>query len=235
MEHTDVTLRRPWWQLHVQAGALEALKWLALGLMVVDHVNAYLYSWRFPLLFAAGRLAFPLFGFVLAYNLARPDNAAADRAFARLTAFGLAAQFFSMSLRRAVMPEGAWWQLNVLLTFAVAVVLIQATRGGARWYTWVLIACATLVAGALVEFHWCGLLYVLAAYHYCSQGTPATFAAWLASVGALTLENGNAWALAALPLLFLFAGTSPNIPRLKWVFYAFYPLHLAGLWLLTRF
>jgi len=56
-------------------GTAEALKWLALVLMVLDHVNKYLYNdallWVFPI----ARLSFPLFGFVLAYNLARLPSA----------------------------------------------------------------------------------------------------------------------------------------------------------------
>src|SRR5581483_1477745 len=136
---------------------------------------------------------------------------------------------------RAVIPDGPWWQLNILLTFAFAVVLIQMTRGPARWYAWGFATLATVIVGAFVEFHWPGLVYVLAAYHYCARRTPASCCVWLASTAALTLENGNAWALAAIPLLFLFRGIAPPIPRLKWVFYAFYPLHLAGLWALIRF
>jgi hypothetical protein len=204
--------------------------------MVIDHVNAYMYSGKVPAMYAAGRLAFPLFGFVLAANLARPGNEqAADRAFVRLLLFGLAAQFFSMSLRRAAMPDGSWWQLNILLTFAIAVPLIQATRAGARWYVWGLVALVTLIAGALVEFHWFGLLYVLAAYHYCARRTSAACCAWFVCAGLLTFENGNAWALGALPILFAFAAIAPSVPRLKWWFYGFYPLHLAGMWAFTRF
>jgi hypothetical protein len=233
---SGIAAARPAWNLELSAGALEALKWIGVGLMVVDHINAYVYAWKYPALYAAGRVAFPVFAFVLAYNLARPGNErAVDRAFMRLMLFGVAAQFFSMSLRRGVEPDGAWWQLNVLLTFGLAAVLIQMTRGPARWYTWAFAAFATALAGAFVEFHWPGLIYVVAAYHYCARRTPASCGVWLASTAALTLENGNAWALASIPLLFWFRGISPAVPRLKWTFYAFYPLHLAGLWTLTRF
>jgi len=57
----------------VSDGTLEALKWLALLLMVADHTNKYLLHDASHTLFNAGRIAMPLFVFVLAYNLARPD------------------------------------------------------------------------------------------------------------------------------------------------------------------
>ena len=47
-------------------GTAEALKWLALALMVLDHVNKYLYNDALPWVSPIARISFPLFGFVLA-------------------------------------------------------------------------------------------------------------------------------------------------------------------------
>ena len=74
--------------LTLSSGTLEALKWVAPILMTFDHVNKHLLHASVPELFAAGRLAMPLFGFVLGYNPGRPD-ALADGAFRR-TAIRLA-------------------------------------------------------------------------------------------------------------------------------------------------
>jgi len=60
--------------LRIPDGTVEALKWLALVLMTGDHVNKYLFNATLPVLFEAGRVALPLFVFVLAYNLARPGT-----------------------------------------------------------------------------------------------------------------------------------------------------------------
>ena len=78
-------------RLELSSGALEALKWLALLLMTLDHVNKHLLHASVPELFAAGRLALPLFGFVLGYNLARPGALASggySRTARRLAVFG---------------------------------------------------------------------------------------------------------------------------------------------------
>lgn len=83
------TLRAP--ALAFTDGRLEAVKWLALLCMLLDHVNKYLLAGAEPALFALGRLALPLFGFVLAYNLARPGalaRGAYRRLLPRLAAFG---------------------------------------------------------------------------------------------------------------------------------------------------
>lgn len=60
---------RPW---TMADGSLAAIKWTALVLMVFDHVNKYLYAEKLPVIFQLGRIVMPMFGFVLAYNLARP-------------------------------------------------------------------------------------------------------------------------------------------------------------------
>ena len=80
--------------LRISDGSLEALKWIALVLMTGDHVNKYLFNATLPVLFEAGRVALPLFIFVLAYNLARPDVMAREvygRTMKRLALFGVLA------------------------------------------------------------------------------------------------------------------------------------------------
>jgi len=65
---------QPAWSLPrlvIADGTLEALKWLALVLMVLDHTNKVLFEGKIPFVFEAARIAMPLFGFVLGYNLAR--------------------------------------------------------------------------------------------------------------------------------------------------------------------
>jgi len=63
------TIKRP----VIADDTLEALKWLALLLMTGDHVNKYLVNGTLPWLFNAGRVTLPLFVFVIALHLARPD------------------------------------------------------------------------------------------------------------------------------------------------------------------
>lgn len=81
-------------RLVVADGTIEALKWLGVALMTVDHANKYLFNETSSAAFAAGRFALPIFAFVLAYNLARPDalaRGAYKRTAGRLLLFGLLA------------------------------------------------------------------------------------------------------------------------------------------------
>ena len=60
-----------WPRVELSDGAVEAMKWLGLILMTADHAQKYGLIPAVPGVYEAGRLAFPLFGIVMAYNLAR--------------------------------------------------------------------------------------------------------------------------------------------------------------------
>ena len=101
-------------RLVVSNGTLEALKWLALLLMVADHINKYLLHDASHTLFQCGRIAMPLFVFVLAYNLARPNSfksGAQTRTMKRLVLFGFLATPPFMALGGLL---AGWWPLNIL-------------------------------------------------------------------------------------------------------------------------
>ena len=106
--------------LELSSGSLEALKWLALLLMTLDHVNKYLLHASVPELFAAGRLALPQFGFVLGYNLARPGAPASggySRTARRLGIFGSIATIPVIALGGL---GWGWWPFNFMATLLVA-------------------------------------------------------------------------------------------------------------------
>jgi hypothetical protein len=53
-------------------------------------------------------------------------------------------------------------------------------------------------------------------------------------IESLYIINRNFWALAALPLRFVTPRLSITMPRVRSVFYVFYPLHLLALWIITK-
>jgi hypothetical protein len=118
-EHASAAARRP--PLHIADGTLEALKWAALALMLLDHVNTFLYNRSLPGAYEAGRWVAPVFAFVLAYNLARPDALQLGihlRVMRRLALYGVLAAPPFMAL------IGRWWPLNILFLLLAATAVI---------------------------------------------------------------------------------------------------------------
>lgn len=208
-------------------GTLEFLKWLALVLMVLDHINKFLFNETLPYIFEAARICMPVFGFVLAYNLARPgalEKGVHVRVMRRLALYGaLATPFFMLMV--GPLP------LNILFMLLVATATIyMAERGGFWWI------CAALllfvIGGALVEFWWPAVAFIVAAWRYCKSPSWTALSLIILALIVTYLVNGNYWALLALPLLYVAQFVTIKVNRRRAVFYAVYPLHLALLFLI---
>ncbi|MGJ7582688.1 TraX family protein [Variovorax sp. RHLX14] len=209
-------------------GTLEALKYLALVLMTVDHVNKYLFNGTHPAAFAAGRSAPPIFALVLAYNLARPyalERGVYRRTASRLLAFGLLATPAYMALGGLAADV---YPLNIMFTLLLATVVIQLLDGGST----VAAAMTIGVGGCLVEFGLPAVGLCIALWFYVRRPTLCRLALGVICLASLQIFNGNAWALAAFPLLFSIQRWTFALKRCRWLFYLYYPAHLLALWLI---
>lgn len=206
-------------------GTAEALKWLAAVLMTLDHVNKYLLAGSLPWAFAAGRLAMPIFGFVLAYNLARPGALACGiygRTIKRLAIYGLVATPFYTGLGGLV----GGWPLNIMFTLLVATAVAAMVQAG-RPARSLAAAALFILGGAMVEFWWPAVAFVLCALWFFKTASKAAVAGCALALAALFVVNQNLWALLAIPLMLAAPLVKCQVPRLGHVFYAYYPAHLA--------
>ena len=94
--------------------ALDMIKVLALVAMFTDHVNTLLLTPPEPLMYALGRMAFPLFTLIWAMNVQRTPERLQKRAN-RLWIWAVITQpVFSLALWH----HQPWWALNILFVFA---------------------------------------------------------------------------------------------------------------------
>jgi hypothetical protein len=211
-------------------GTLEALKWLAVLLMVVDHVNKYLFDSKVGWMFALGRIVMPVFAFVLAYNLARPNALSEDRfkrTAKRLLTYGAIATVPYMALKGS---NAYGWPMNIMFTLLVAtLVLWLYEHRKPEQSIWLLPLFA--FGSMLPEFWIAGTSTVIAAYFYCKHPTRLYLIFWLLSVTVLAVINMNFYATLAIPLILLAPKVKLNLPRFKYFFYGFYPAHFALLWI----
>lgn len=217
-------------RIDIGTGTLESLKWLALLLMIGDHINKYLLGHSVTWLYDAGRVAMPLFVFVLAYNLARPgtlERGVYRRTLLRLAIFGALATPAFVGLGGLV---DGWWPLNILFTlFVLTATLRMLETGSLRAYF--LAGLLFTLGGGLVEYWWPAIAFGVAIWSYrIHPSVPAVFAAF-ASCAMLGLINGNQMALASILILWAAHCVDLPCPRLRWFFYAFYPAHLSLIWL----
>lgn len=215
----------------LQDGSVEALKWLALALMLIDHTNKYAFDHALPAAYELGRLAMPIFGFVLGFNLARPgafESGTYQRIMLRLCMYGLiATPCYALLNARLGAVLGGLWPLNILFTLLVAVAVLFLHQKG-KWSGYAAIA-VFCVGGALVEYWYFGIACTITAWMFCKTPNVKTLLTWAATIALLGLVNRNYWALGAIPIILGASYMKVHIQRHPRVFYSFYPMHLAAI------
>ena len=189
--------------------------------MFGDHANKALWGGELPYLSEAARVCFPVFAFVLAFNLSRP-GVLVNPAIRRMVLIGVLAQPWHALVMGYFLP------LNVMFTLALGAFVASAKRYSVALPAWA-------VLGFFVDYQWFGVGVVVAAAMLLKAGvaSAAGAAMMLASLVGLFAINGNLWALAAVPLVAVAIVTGRTMPRWKHLFYAVYPLHLAALSLIA--
>ncbi len=215
------------------SGAIEAMKLVGFAAMACDHANKIDFNDMVPWLTIVGRLAFPLFAFILAVNLRRHSHDR-KRYFTRLILWGMIAQ-----------PVYHWASgrndLNILFTLAIGLQLVLAVEElGATPLTgrpgaWARLA-VTLAASLAADYQLLGPLLILVLHGWLDNPRLELSALSLLLLGALNLDLRFILpALAAIPLALAFALWRPPVPRAGgWLFYMLYPGHLALLRFLAQ-
>ncbi|UOY68652.1 TraX family protein [Enterobacter kobei] len=94
--------------------ALDMIKLVALLAMLIDHINTLFLTPAWPVMYALGRMAFPLFTLIWAMNVQRSPERLQVRAN-RLWIWAVITQpVFSL----AFLDHQPWWAMNILFVFA---------------------------------------------------------------------------------------------------------------------
>ena len=204
-------------EVSLSSSQQELLKWLAIVLMVADHVGFFLeqYAW----LRYAGRVVYPLFAFLVAYNyLYNTRNK--ERYLKRLFFWALISQPIYM----LVMGDN----LNILFTIFFGALVVYAVDNQ-KPYT--ILLCLLLVPISLVTSYGVAGVLLVPSFYFLLKNIK--FAPLLAFT--LVFLNAPKYLLftaLSIPLIALAARFDGAIGRTSGVFfYAFYPAHLAFFWL----
>lgn len=213
----------------LRGGKLEAIKWCAFALMIVDHYAAYVAVVDAPFADFLGAMVFPMFAFAFAVGLSSHSFGRRADVIGGLVGWGIVAQLAALLVRDGL-------PLNVLFTFAAALMLDQARDDGELVWHRVLFVVCGVGLGYMSEFSWPGVALMLSLLWWTRSGSVASVA--VAGVSLVALEPSNAsWGAVCAPLVVaLLVWSDVSLPRVRAVFYPAYAgqfVLMAGLaWLL---
>lgn len=196
---------------------VEAIKWIAFVLMVLDHVARYAVPGMGPLPWLLGRLVFPLFAIALGMTAgeARADGSRADLVL-RLAVWGGVAQAAMLFAAPSAVS------LNVLFTFASGVTLFHACVTRSRRVAWWIAAGVALVFSCACEYGPVGALMVTAALWYGRTRHAMALAPLSLSLLLVGVVNHSQMGALALPLALAMLAWPIELPRVRRFFYAGY-------------
>ena len=216
-----------WFARHPDNGVLEALKWLALLAMVIDHVGVVVFQQgKLSPAYQVGRLAYPLFAMVLACRLAQ-------QAAAQPISLAPARRLLVWALVSALpfgLAAGRVWPPDIFFTLALGAALCWLADADYRWPARLALHLAAAVASFAGDYFAPGVYLVPAMYRLQRRPSLGALSALLLCAAGLSLVNFAPITLLAFALLPLAHCLRLRMPRLPGIaFYAFYPLHLCAL------
>lgn len=218
----------------------ELLKLLACVTMLVDHIGAIFYP-QYVLFRVIGRIAFPIYAFLLAEGIAHTRNP--KRYLIRLMIGLLLAE---LPFELLFYGKLTYWHQSVMFTlFLGAVMLLWMKKSGwnilpfavcflvgkymnadyGRWgiaLIWVFGVSANIPRRWVFQFLASGIVFYL-------------MGSFPIPIWGLSIPIQMFGLLAMLPIFFYTGRKSTSSKTLQWAFYLFYPLHLMILLLIRNY
>ena len=233
------------------------LKLIAIAAMLIDHLGARVFP-EYEVMRIIGRLAFPLFAYCVAVGCVYTRNIGmyalrmgvlavlvqplyvTAMGHQAMMAFDWAHYFDRLDL---IVKHYYLVRPNILFSLFLGILLLWSIRDKKYIATGLILALIWYMQGSL-DYGLKGIILILLFYVFCDR--PLTSFIWVAAfmvwwgVPALQTRFNPSlsmqvslqfYALMALPLIYLPFKTGIRVPKL--FFYAFYPAHLALIYLLT--
>jgi hypothetical protein len=212
----------------------EALKWIAVATMTVDHVGAIFYP-NYVVLRIIGRISFPLFSYLAALGIETTRNV--KKYFIRLLLFGLVSQVpFYLAI-----GSGIFEHLNIFFTLSFGILFILFLEKRSLWFV-----IPILVSFLNFDYGVYGILLIGSMHILIKDKETGIAAIVLLNLLFLFQWSLQIFSLLALPIILLhYSGflkkaneskgkTAYPVWR-KYFFYVYYPLHLALLYLIKLY
>lgn len=216
------------------------LKMIAIIAMAIDHTAAVLIpdnTMTYLIMRIIGRIAFPIFCFLIVEGFYHTKNV--HQYMARLSIFALLSEIpFDLAFYQ---KPFAFEDQNVFFTLAIGLAVIYGIKKmsqifvNKKWLASILQLLIFFVGGVIAiylktDYNFMGvaLIYILFMYRESK---------WMLSLMVIlinTIYSSGIQKYASLSLLLILLYNGKQGPKVRYVFYAFYPTHLFILYLISQ-
>ena len=201
------------------------LKWIAIISMLIDHIGAVLFPWC-EWMRIVGRLAFPIFAYLLVEGFVYTKDV--KKYLVRLGLFALISEIpFDLAFFGTVFAPV---HQNVFFELFCGILMLYLMLKAPSQVNQIIILIAMLLISDWLglDYGSWGLLMVYACYKFREQKIVK-----LALLVIFNLLMGYTQIYAGLAVIPIAFHNRELGPKMKWLFYAFYPAHLMILFLVS--
>ncbi len=205
-----------------------ALKIIAVTAMIVDHIGKTFFP-QYVIFEMIGRIAFPIFAYLLTEGFLYTHDI--KKYMIRMGIFALVSEVpFDLVFSGAPLEFGTQ---NVFFTLFLGLIMLYFFRKLPIGTDRFLCVVIFVLAGELlrVDYGGIGLLMIFWFYQYRERKT--LLAVGIAMINILLVGPIQIWAVFALVPILLHNGHEG--PKMKWLFYGIYPIHLLVIYLVKIF
>lgn len=215
------------------------IKVIACIAMVLDHVKYAIPATEGTITIYLGRIAFPLFAFLLTEGYVHTKNI--KKYYKRLIIFALISQIPFMLMRTLV---GEYMMFNILFTLILGLIAINVYDKIDKKYISIPLVMALIYLGKIinVDYGWYGVAMIVILY--ISRGSNILRVPSFILLNILyyfklliTYYNLHIFTLficSNLPIIIILLYNGKLGRKIKYFLYAFYPAHLAILYLINK-
>lgn len=199
------------------------LKIVAIITMAIDHIGLAFFS--NDLIFRKiGRIAMPIFAFQVGVGFKKTHSKL--KYIFRMFCAALISEISFLLMLRSVNYQT--FSLNICFTFTLALITLYFVDLGKKNKIFYIASIISFVISAFIPMDYgiYGVALVLCSYFFQDNKTKLTFSSLSIALFYYWFENSSIqlYMLLALPFLLLYNGKKGK--DLKYLFYAFYPLHM---------
>ena len=209
---------------------IELIKWLGIVAMTSDHIGKLFYN-QIDILRMVGRWAFPIFGFVLVYNFIY--NTKNKKKYIKRIALA-AVLFESIYYIVTKVQFNNYTGLNIFFIYALTLSILylyelsfkeKNSNIKKKIFFFVFLLLSILIS-TYIDYHLIGLLLTISFYFSLKNNWFFILTLLLLILLNFSSTKYILATLSVLPIGFLITKIDISIPRLKYFFYLYYPLHL---------